>query len=257
MSLILHLKIPGAIVAASDCRITGTEQLVITGEIEKNEEGSQRVNLGKPEELRLSRNDQLPENSVKIPFGHYDFIKTDSEQKTFLLSNESGTPFAVSYCGNANLLGTPTSHQIRIALSEMKGAKSTNEIAERFVVFWKQHKISTAPSILISGYNDGKASILELENDGTTIREHFENIDLYGVTYHGEQDVVRALIGLGSYQYSLFRLEDAINFCDLMITTTARVQTFQTRQQTVSEKYDLLVITEDKGQWIKRHTLEI
>ena len=77
------------------------------------------------------------------------------------------------------------------------------------------------------------------------------------MTYHGEIDVMKALIGLGDFTWSLLRLEDAINFCDLMITTTARTQSFQSRQQTVSEKYDLLVITKEKGQWIKRQILEI
>lgn len=257
MSLVIHMNIPGAIVAASDCRITGTEQLVISGIAENTEEGSKRVNLGKPEELKLYRNMQLPQDTIKIPFGHYNYVKTDSEQKTFFFENENRNPFAVSYCGNANLLGKPASYQIRMALSQMKDAKTTQEIAEKFKSWWIENKTEAAPSLLISGYNNGKPSVLELRNDGHTEMEHFIDPDNYGVTYHGEIDVMKALIGLGDFSWGLFRLEDAINFCDLMITTTARTQSFQSRQQTVSEKYDLLVITKEKGQWIKRQTLEI
>lgn len=242
---------------ASDCRITGTEQLFVSGIVDYTEDGSKRINLGRSEEVRLQNSDQLAENSMKIPFGHYNYIKTDCEQKSFLLENEYGSSFAISYCGNAKLLGTPTSYQIHLALSRMKDAKTTQEISEKFKSMWIDKKIELAPSLLISGYNNGNPSVLELMNDGSTVNEHFDDPNVYGVTYHGDQDVMNALIGLGDFQWSLFRLEDAINFCDLMITTTARIQSLQKRQQTVSEKYDLMVITEDKGRWIKRQTLEI
>lgn len=257
MSLILHFKIPGAIVAASDCRITGTEQVVEPVRCDYTEDELKYIHLDRAEELRMVRSNQLHTNSLHTTISHYNFIKTDSEQKTFLLVNEYGNPFAISYCGNANLLGTPTSFQIRFALSQMKDAKTTLEISEKIRSLWNEKKIEDMPSLLISGYNNGKPSVLELRSDGSTVIEHFEDPNLYGVTYHGEQDVMKALIGLGDFQWSLYRLEDAINFCDLMLTTTARIQSLQRRQQTVSEKYDLLVITEDKGRWIKRNSLEV
>ncbi len=256
MSLILHLKIPGAIIAASDCRITGTEQLFIDGGASNTGEGTRRVNLGRLEELMLLRKDQLPEGSVKIPCGQYHFTNTDSEQKTFLLVNDQGNSFAVSYCGAAALLGTPASFQMRRALSGMKDAKTTQEVAERFTAFWTERRINNAPGVLISGFNGDTPSVIEVKNDGSAWFEHFEDPASYGVIYHGEKEVIKALTGLGNFQWNLFRPEDAVNFCDLMITTTARIQSFQSRQQTVSEEYDLLLITEGKGQWIKRHTME-
>ena len=84
MSLILHMKIPGAIVAASDCRITGTEDLYVPVKKEKtNSEGKIVLDLGKPEDLNPKKTNT--DDTVQILFGHYDFVKTDSEQKTFLL----------------------------------------------------------------------------------------------------------------------------------------------------------------------------
>lgn len=56
---------------------------------------------------------------------------------------------------------------------------------------------------------------------------------------------------------SQFRLQDAIDFCGMLISTTAKMQSFQRKQQTVSEKYDLLVITVNKAEWIKRSTFEL
>ncbi len=254
MSLTIHMKIPGAIVAASDCRITGTESLFVPVRKQvMNGEGKTVLNLGKPEDLNPQKKQK--DETVQVPFGHYDFVKTDSEQKTFLLTTSESKNFAISYCGNANLNGYPTSYQIRTVLRNMKEMKSTADIAEQFKQFWLEKRIKVPPSLLISGYNGDKASVLELKIDGTTF-EHFNEVSLFGVTYHGVQTVANALISLGDYQFSLFRLQDAIDFCETMIITTAKIQSFQKSQQTVSEIYDLLVITEEKAEWFKRSTLE-
>lgn len=256
LSLILHMKIPGAIVAASDCRITGTEPLFVPVQSQKvDEEGKKTLDLGKSEDLNPQKK-ALDENTIQVPFGHYDYVKTDSEQKTFHLRNKDNKSFAVSYCGNANLGGYPASYQILMAIKNMTCLQSTIEIAEQFNQEWEKKNINTPPSLLISGFNYGKPSVLELKTDGTTF-EHFDNQDSYGITYHGDKAVVNALIGLGNFQYSLFRLQDAIDFCGTLITTTAKIQSFQKRQQTVSEDYDLLVITENQAEWIKRSTFEL
>ena len=255
MSLILHMKIPGAIVVASDCRITGTENLYVPVQQEKTSpEGKKVSDLGKPEEINPQK--QAVDDTLKVPFGHYDFVKTDSEQKTFLLITDEEKPFAISYCGNAALSGYPASYQIKTALLGMTGVKTTNEIAAEFNQYWDRKGIDRRPNLLVSGYSAGKPSVLEVKSDGSTI-EHFQDEGLFGITYHGDQAVANALIGLGDFEYNLFRLQDAIDFCSTMITTTAKIQSFQRKQQTVSEVYDLLVITECKAKWIKRSTFDL
>ncbi len=250
------MKIPGAIIAASDCRITGSEDLY--GPVQKERISSDSKNefdLGRPKDLQpqiLTGCD-----TAQIPFGHYDFVKTDSEQKTFLITTSAGKSFAISYCGNANLNGYPASYQIRMALRDMSDAITTADIAKKLNQFLDDKDISLRPSFLISGYNEGKASVLELKPDGTGTFEHFEEASLFGVAYHGESSITKALLGTGEYQFCLFRLQDAIDFCETMINTTAKVQALQKRQQTVSRKFDLLVITEEKAVWFRRDTLEI
>lgn len=255
MSLIIHMKIPGAIIAASDCRITGTENLYISVKEEKtNSKGGKEYNLGKLEDINPQK--IVPDGTLKVQFGHYDYVKTDSEQKTFLLVTNEKKPFVISYCGNANLQGYPASYQIKNALKSMNGVSTTNEISEEFKHYWEINEIDIKPSLLISGYNKGRPSVLELKRNGDII-EHFQNEMSHGVVCHGEQDVASALVELGNYNYSLFRLQDAIDFCSTLITTTAKIQSLQNRQQTVSEVHDILVITEDKAKWIKRSTLEL
>lgn len=249
MSLILHMKIPGAIVVASDCRIIGTEPLY---------EPFQRQSIYEVENKVLDpgKTGILKGDKGQVLSGHYNFVKTDHEQKTFLLLNDENKPFAVSYCGNANLNGYPTSYQINLALKRLVEVRNTADIAEGLKRFWTEKEINPAPSLLISGYKDGKASVMELKQDGSTF-EHFDKEDLFGVAYHGEQAVVKALVDLGNFHFSLFRLQDAIDFCETMITTTAKIQSLQKTQQTVSMAYDLLVITEAKAEWIKRSTFEL
>lgn len=99
-----------------------------------------------------------------------------------------------SYCGNANLDGYPASYQIKNALKGMTGVKTTTEIAVEFSLYWNKKGIDRKPSLLISGYNDGKPSVLELKADGSTF-EHFQDETLFGIAYHGEQAVANALIG--------------------------------------------------------------
>lgn len=255
MSLIIHMKIPGAIVVASDCRITGTETLFVPVKQEKmSPEGKKVLDLGKPEEINPQK--QALDDTLKVPFRYYDFVKTDSEQKTFLLITAEEKPFAISYCGNSNLNGYPASYEIKNALSGMTGVNTTSEIAAEFNLYWNRKAIDRRPNLLVSGYNAGKPSVLEVKVDGSTI-EHFQDEGSFGITYHGDMAVANALIGLGDFEYSLFRLQDAINFCSTMITTTAKIQSFQKKQQTVSEVYDLLVLTEGKAKWIKRSTFEL
>jgi len=78
------MKIPGAIIAASDCRITGSEPLYIPAHKSKTNEAEE---TGLDTDKLLTQNPQVnqADETVQIPIGHYDYIKTDSEQKTFLL----------------------------------------------------------------------------------------------------------------------------------------------------------------------------
>ncbi|MDY5665279.1 MAG: hypothetical protein SPF46_12590, partial [Blautia sp.] len=85
-------------------------------------------------------------------------------------------------------------YQIKNALKGMTGVKTTTEIAVEFSLYWNKKGIDRKPSLLISGYNDGKPSVLELKADGSTF-EHFQDETLFGIAYHGEQAVANALIG--------------------------------------------------------------
>ncbi len=232
MSLIICMKIPGAIIAASDCRVTGT---VTTQETKDN----------------VSK-DASDRSSITIINTNNNYIKTDQEQKTFLLVNRFNKAFSISYCGNASVDEFPTSFCISKALKILKDVKSTYEIAEYFKFLWKE--TNNRPSLLISGYNGKTASILELRSNGVEIISHYIEDNDYGFVCDGEQKFIKCLLDNFNFEYKYFRLQDAIVFCEFLISTTAKVQEFQSIQQTVSSKYDLLVITENKSKWIVKNS---
>jgi hypothetical protein len=176
----------------------------------------------------------------------YQFISTDAEQKTFIVANS----FAISYCGNANINGIPASaHLIKIA-NNAKSATSTFDIAEVAKKYWIENHIENKPSLIISGYNSDGASIIEVKPTNDEIVVHQKPGDTYGLVYNGETSVAEAIINLESFQWSLMRIQDAIDLCDLMITTTARTLLLQKKQQTVSKEYDLLIITNQGAKWV-------
>ncbi len=226
------MKIPGAIIAASDCRITGTE---ITNQIENKAKG-----------------DKADGNTN--PVEKYNYIKTDNEQKTFLLLNRFNKAFSISYCGNACIGVLPTSFCITNALKRLQDVNSTNEIAEYFKFLWSG--IPNSPNLLIGGYNDNQASIIELRSNGI-IKTFYEQNNDFGFVYSGEQKLIEIFLNNFNFEIKSFRLQDAIKFCAFLITTTARMQAFQNIQQTVSSKYDLLVITENKSKWIVQNSNEL
>lgn len=229
------MKIPGAIIAASDCRITGT-------------------NISQETKEDASK-DATERNNTTIVNTNNNYISTDQEQKTFLLINRYNKSFSISYCGNASIGGYPTSFCISNALKLLNDVKSTYEIIEYFKFLWKG--INNRPNILVSGYNSNTASIVELSSNGVDVKNHFIQDHVFGITYHGEVDIAKSLIDNMKLEYNLFRLNDAISFCEFLISTTAKVQAFQSIQQTVSSKYDLLVITENKSKWIVQNSNQL
>lgn len=253
MSLILHMKVPGVFVIASDCRVTDKQKLYVTVENENVDlEGNKIKRIGKPEDIKPHEFIEGLTNQVR--FGEYEYVVTDTEQKTFLLKAEIGY-FAVSYCGSGNINGYPASYIIKQGLKNMTDVNSTYDLAGRFRTYWEQADVDNIPNLLISGYNDDNMSILEVHSNGN-ITQHFTGDDSYGIVYNGEKSVAHLLIELGGYHFSLFRLQEAMDFCKTLIHTTAKILSLQRKQQTVSEAYDMLLMTKTKAEWVKRSSID-
>lgn len=253
MSLILHMKVPGAFVIASDCRVTDKEPLYVTVEKEKVDlEGNKIKRIGKPEDIKPHEFIEGLTNQVR--FGEHEYVVTDTEQKTFVLKAEKGY-FAVSYYGSGNIKGYPASYIIKQGLKEMTDVNSTYDLAGRFRTYWEKAEVDNIPSLLISGYNDDKMSILEVHPNGD-ITKHFTGDDSFGIVYNGETSVAKLLVELGGYHYSLFRLQEAMEFCKTLILTTAKILSLQRKQQTVSEAYDMLIMNKTKAEWLKRSSID-
>ena len=214
MSLILQMKIPGALVVASDCQITGT-----------------------------SRRDGVD----------YKYITTDAEQKTFLVNEH----LAVSYCGNASMGGIPTSCHLRELLRGCANLNTTFAVVDQVDRYFTQLGIKDRPHILVCGYNGGTPSIVELPVNGGNLVKFFEGDRNFGLVFQGETQVPRTIVDLGKFDYSLFRPADAIGFCEMLITTTAKVLRYQSELQSVSEQMDILLLTPAGARWVRRSSMEL
>lgn len=176
----------------------------------------------------------------------FKFVTSDNEQKTFLVNHR----FSISYCGNANIKGLPTSAHIQRSIELMKNCYTTFSVAEALNQYWHEKSINNRPSIIISGYNSDGPSIIEIKPDCDAPVIHHKNNDIYGFVYHGETDIVKSLLNSGEIQYSLMSPQDMVELFELLIVTTAKLQKIQRRQQTVSEKYDLLLLSPTAAKWI-------
>ncbi|MCR4824354.1 MAG: hypothetical protein K5849_03240 [Bacteroidales bacterium] len=214
MSLILHMKIPGALVVASDCQVTNHTQ----------------------------------RNGID-----YKYITTNAEQKSFLVNDH----LAVSYCGNAGMGGIPTSCHLRELFRNNRNLTTTFAAADLLDRYFTQEGIQDRPHILISGYNSGRASVVELTAQGGNLNKFFEAENSFGLAYQGEISVPKAIVNLGKFEYALFRPAEAIGFCEMLITTTAKVLRYQSELQSVSEEMDILLLTPSGARWIRRSSLDI
>lgn len=171
--------------------------------------------------------------------------KSDHEQKTFLVRGK----FAVSFCGPGSILGLPSSTCIRRALHSMSDVVSTHALAQKMEDYWRSNNVVDRPSLLISGYNPDGASILEMKPTGEVVAIHAEPT-AYGIAYHGNKTISRALIKSGPLKYSEMRPQEMLELIDILITTTSRMQALQEQVQTVSAQYDLLMLTPEKAHWL-------
>ena len=208
MSLIVHMKVPGAIILASDCRVTGNHRT-------KN--------------------------------GSFSYVLSDREEKTFLIHPR----LAFSYSGEADLSGMPCSFLMNKAAASLRECRSTEDAARGLLNFFQENGNGKHPSFLISGFQD-TPSVLDLPADTVQWKEQYPKENVYGITTMGDSAVAQAIIKSGTCDYHLFRIPDAIQFAKLLIETTAEVQSFQKTRQTVSKTMDILVLTEEKAQWVMR-----
>ncbi len=145
----------------------------------------------------------------------------------------------------------PVSFLLKKALPSLREAKTTEDAARALLQYFAANGYHRHPSFLISGFGE-TPSVLNLPAGKDTWKEQFPKQDVYGVTTMGDNRIAQAIINSGPMDYHLFRIPDAVRFVRFLLETTARTQAFQKTRQTVSEACDLLLMSEEKAQWVLR-----
>lgn len=108
----------------------------------------------------------------------------------------------------------------------------------------------------VVGYHDGEPQTIEVHVGKRVSHEQKED-----VTASGAHNVVAALMQAwkrqgGNPAFNLFSLQDAINYAEFMISTTAKHQEFSRQMESVGGATDIALVTPFDGfQWIQQKDL--
>ncbi|MEF3245426.1 MAG: hypothetical protein K6343_05565 [Caldisericaceae bacterium] len=242
MSLIVTVYVPSGIVMASDSRQTVFIQL------------------------------QNAPNTNPIPIVSSDYVN-----KTFLISKNN---IGVSTFGETFLGGIPMDFYIQKFEEEILQIDDNVEsVADKLLDFFKRSFPNTDTSFHIAGYTkEGKSSVPYVyhinikRNEKIRLNFNFETKKIvYGASWGGEGDILNEVLNpvylkdpFGNYKqipkapipWDAMPLQDAIDFAVFAIRTTIDTMRFQARPKTVGGPIDVLLITKEGGQFIRKKEIK-
>lgn len=250
MTLVVSVRVPDGIVIGADSLSTTHSSLSFKGNIETT-----CPECGK--EIKLS---DLPGPKIRIPVSNFP-----SAQKLFPVGNN----FGVAFFGMSIINGITIYNHIRSNNKKWEKFTEVSELAKSLGEYLQgevntQFKdIAEAPKnfcplgFQLVGFDKeskpwGRTVVVSI---GKGIKTKIDN--KIGCTFSGEGDVVRKLwelreqMGLGAL-YESFSLQDAVEYVDFLIGTTAKFQKFANMIPTVGQPVDIAVVTRYAGfKWIK------
>jgi len=253
MSLIVSLRVPDGIVIATDSMSTSNTIIeMIAMEGSDQHSTKKKVNLPK----------------IEIPFSASSHV-----QKLFPLCDY----YAISTHGAGVLNQKSIYYHIKCFEEEYQKKVGTIANLKDSVVKYFEHQValqfkgykSNAPdnfnpvSFHINGF-EKKGNIYKGITYQVNIKKETEinRITDIGCTIGGSIQVAQKLWSIGkeaqgfSFKYQLFSLQDAIDFCEFLIDTTAKFHRFAIQGPMVGGEIDIALVSPFNGfQWIKRKNI--
>lgn len=254
MTLVVSLRIPDGLVLASDSQSTTVGKFGLKADIIST------CPLCK-EKIELKKVEMPP---LPVPSSTFSYA-----QKLFPFKNK----FAVSFFG-AGILNNRTIfyHVERLQkMNENKDFKGVSEVAEEFKTYFDEQLKKQIPNLdnapqgfcplgfQIIGYDGEEGKTKEVAiGKKSEVREH-KGI---GCTVSGDTFVVLSLWELTKKDpnrriiYRNFSLQDAVDYAEFLIETTAKYQRFANVIPSVGGETDIALITPFRNfVWIKRKKL--
>ena len=245
MSFVITVYIPGGIVMASDSRQT----------------------------IGIQRVEESAKDHPPIPIVSSDYV-----YKTFLLESSQ---IGISTFGEAFLGKMGTDFHLKTFEEEdLTENDDVESIAEKLLNFFKRNFPLADTSFHIAGYKKrGKIStpyvyhcnIKRAELKRLNYVKEKDQI-LYGASWGGESDIITEILqpawmkdNTGDLKqvpkpqviWDIMSLQDAIDFAVYAVKTTIDTMRFQARPKTVGGPIDVLLITPQGTNWIKRKGLMV
>lgn len=194
---------------------------------------------------------------------------TDTTYKTFLCPNGVG----ISTCGDASILGTPITGYIE----EFIGAnidKSTDisNIPQLLIQYFKTTPVIPDTNFIVAGYKKDNGINIQKIYHLNVKTEWVKEIDTdsQGAKWDGETQILSKIIqntymrdsngkeiplGKTEVSWSLFTLQDAIDFAQYAVDVTIKSMHYSNFVETVGGPIDVLVIKPEESIWIQHKEL--
>lgn len=194
---------------------------------------------------------------------------TDTTNKTFLCPNNIG----ISTCGDASLQGIPITGYIETFIREkITDHTNVSDVPQMLIDYF--HTTPTVPdtNFLVAGYQQENSQqnqkLFSLNTRTGIIRQ--DDTDSQGATWDGETTVLSKIIqntymqtetdekialGAIDVSWSLFTLQDAIDFAKYAVDVTIKTMHYASMVETVGGPIDILVIKPEQAFWIQHKEL--
>ena len=193
---------------------------------------------------------------------------TDTTNKTFLCPNKVG----LAICGDSSINGRPIAGFIEeFLLNKVTKDTPIDEMPEMIIEYFDAVAPKLRSVFFVVGYQKNRDHYEQLLYDVNTFERKYRKFDNVnqGAIWQGEMDILTKLltktfakngnqlmeIPQFDIAWNLFNLQDAINFAEFAIKTTADTMSFQNRLKTVGGPIDILVIKPEEAIWIKKKNL--
>ncbi|MCH8877634.1 MAG: hypothetical protein IIA89_12550 [Chloroflexi bacterium] len=256
MTLIVSLRIPDGIVIAGDSLSTTMSQLQIESQ----------VNVTCPECGHQHTVGPMPVGPIQVPSSTFSYA-----QKVFKFLDNYG----VGTFGQGLLLGRTMHFAMRDLEQELRNSNNIPEnvsavadaIGQRALEMVQEQvtDLDNAPDdwyavgFQVVGYDDDDVRSIVLHVGNGVRTQVYDDL---GCTYSGQGHVVAAIWELYNQrpddqaQYPLFSLQDAIEYAEFLIRTTAVYQQFSQTIPQVGGDIDVALVTPFDGfRWIKQKPL--
>lgn len=255
MSLIISLRIPDGVVIAGDSLSTMRRQVPISQDLEFECPNCGEVNTGS---IDIGMN---------VPTSTFSYA-----QKVFPFMGK----FGVGTYGAGQLSGKTMYYAVRELEQELENDEDTpmdtvTDVAD--TIGERVHELvqdevgdleqipedGLAVGFLVTGYDQDEGKTIQV-NVGREI--HIQTYSEPGCTWGGDGHVVQAVWSLFEEEdgqqpaFHLFSLQDAIDYAEFLISTTANHQQFSSKMASVGGAIDVALVTPFDGfQWIQQKDL--